>query len=68
MIVASSALHRVDYDRSTQELTIVFNDSAVYRYSAVPEHIYECLLSATSKGRFFNTEVRDNYKCKKIQA
>ena len=58
MILVSSALHCVDYDRSRQALTVVFNDGTSYRYSAVPEHVYDCLLAAPSKGRFFNIEIR----------
>lgn len=66
MMLASSALHSVDYDRSTQELTVVFNDGTSYRYSAVPEHVYDCLSVANSKGRFFNIEIRNHYQCWKI--
>ena len=66
MMLVSSALHCLDYDRSTQELTVVFNDGTSYRYSAVPEHVYDCLLAAPSKGRFFNIEIRNHYQSWKI--
>ena len=66
MIVASSAFRRVTYNCATHELTVVFNDGTAYRYSALPKYVYEDLLCAKSKGRFFNTDIRNNYKCRKI--
>ena len=61
----SSVLHSLAYERSTQELTVVFMDGTAYRYSGVPEHTYQSLLLASSKGRFFNHEIRGRYPFEK---
>jgi hypothetical protein len=68
MMLVSSVLRCIHYDRSTQELTVVFNDGTSYRYSAVPKRLYDCLLAAKSKGTFFNIEIRNHYQSCKIPA
>ncbi len=38
----------------------------VYDYKNVPEEIYMALISAGSKGIFFNKHIKGNYKFKKV--
>lgn len=42
-------------------MEIEFDSGAVYQYLGVPAKIYQQLLRAESKGRFFNCEIRDVY-------
>lgn len=59
--VNSTDLRSVGYDPSTHTLEIEFHGSGVYRYSGVPEHVYQGLMSASSKGRYFHAHVKDHY-------
>lgn len=59
--VQSSMMSRVSYSHSARELDIVFASGKTYRYFNVPPTIYAGLLSAESKGTFFNEEIKDIY-------
>ncbi len=58
--VESSLIKEVSYDPDTQVLTIVFaTTDEVYEYSDVPEEIYEALMAAESKGKYFVNNIKD---------
>lgn len=59
--VDSSNLEQVGYDTAASELYVVFKDGSGYIYSGVPEHVFEQLLEAPSKGSFLNREVKNKY-------
>lgn len=59
--VASSAIGEIDYDLKTERLYITFRNRRNYAYLDVPRAVYEALLAAPSKGRFFNENIRDRY-------
>jgi hypothetical protein len=59
--VESSSLVSVGYERGSRTLEVEFRKGGVYRYFEVPATLHESLLRATSKGRFFATEVRDRF-------
>lgn len=65
--VNSSHLSAVDYDITSETLTIEFNDGSLYEYYNVPHRIYEELINATSKGKFFHNFIRDVYITRKIR-
>lgn len=54
-------MRSVGFEARRRILEIEFNSGAVYRYLGVPARIYERLLKAESKGRYFNNEIRDVY-------
>lgn len=56
--VQSSDLASVGYDAETLTLEVEFNSGSIYQYSGVPLDIYEGLMSAGSKGRFFNQFIK----------
>jgi hypothetical protein len=56
--VDSSNLAAAGYNSNSQILRIQFNDGSLYEYSGVPEHVYNGLLSASSKGRYFDQHVK----------
>jgi hypothetical protein len=58
----STAVHGARYDPETRTLFLQFASGAqVYEYPGVPEHIFEGLLAADSKGQYYNTYIRDQF-------
>jgi hypothetical protein len=57
----STALSRVNYDAVSQCLEVEFGDRTIYRYSGVSAEIHAALLDAESKGKFFNTAIRNRF-------
>ena len=55
LIQDSISIASIGYDRSRRELEVEFHDSGdVYRYFEVPDEEYAAILSASSKGIYFN--------------
>jgi hypothetical protein len=65
--VDSTNLKKVGYDRKTKELEITFQNGRVYVYDDVPEEVFKELLDADSKGRYFNSEIRDDYQYYRVK-
>jgi len=59
--VESSTMVSVGYEKKGKILEIEFTSGAVYQYSAVPAAVHKALMQAESKGRYFNSEIRDTY-------
>jgi hypothetical protein len=59
--VNSSAIRFIDYDPTTKILRITFTTGNTYDYFNVPQHIYDGLISASSKGGYYNDYIRDTY-------
>lgn len=56
--VNSSAIAWVDYNPATGELYIQFTSGpTVYTYYNVPQHVYDGLLRAHSKGQYFHAHI-----------
>jgi hypothetical protein len=64
--VISSNVAEVGYDPSTQTLEVQFKDGSIYQYFDVPQHVYEGLMSAASKGQYLNKEIKFNYRYAKL--
>lgn len=64
--VESATLATVGYDESLELLQLEFGSRAVYLYFGVPAAVYEALLSASSKGRYFNGTIRGRYPYRQI--
>ncbi len=64
--VSSSNLLSIGYDISSETLEIEFITSGVYQYLNVPQFMWESLMMADSKGRFFNAEIRNTYPCVRV--
>lgn len=63
--VSSSMIDMVRYDDEEEILEIAFRDGSVYRYYNVPYDIYQGLIRAPSKGRYFWRYIRDVYDYEK---
>lgn len=57
-LVDSSNLEWVGYDEEKQDLYIGFRNNTVYVYHEVPKDIFDGLLKAGSKGRYFWIKIR----------
>jgi len=64
--VSSTNLSSVGYDPSTETLEIRFKTGGTYQYYNVPESKYKALMSASSKGSYFASQIKNSYRCNKI--
>lgn len=65
--VISSNLSSVGYDSKSSTLEIEFLNGSVYQYENVPSVIYNGLMSASSKGQYFERMiVKGGYRYKRI--
>lgn len=64
--LVSSAPTDTKYNAQSRDLDVWFVSGRRYRYSNVPPQIYESLLSADSKGVFFNAHIRDKYTYREL--
>lgn len=60
--VESTSIMSVGYGATTQVLEVVFRRGTIYRYLSVPADVFAAFLAAPSKGRYFNSNVRDHYE------
>ena len=59
--VESTTLAALAYDDAHEILQLEFRSRAIYRYFGVPAPVYEGLLAAPSKGKYFNQAIRGNF-------
>lgn len=59
--VESTALATVGYDESRELLQVEFGGRAIYHYFGVPAAGHEGLLTALSKGCYFNQAIRGRF-------
>jgi hypothetical protein len=60
--VQSTAIAKVGYSKRRHILEIEFVNGAVYRYFDVPVNIYRDLMSAESKARFYDSNIKGHYR------
>ncbi|HEY8835088.1 MAG TPA: KTSC domain-containing protein [Chthoniobacterales bacterium] len=60
--VESTALATVGYSKRLRALEIEFRNGAIYRYLEVAPEVYEALLHARSKARFYDENIRRKYR------
>jgi len=60
--VESTAIAAVGYSKHRHILEIEFVNGAVYRYLDVPAAVYRDLMSAESKARFYDSNIRRHYR------
>jgi len=64
--VQSRAIASVGYDPATNVLELEFVDGDLYRYYAVPRRVHQELLAAESMGRYFQSQIREQYGYERI--
>lgn len=63
----STSLAAAGYDPAAKLLRIEFRNNTVYLYSDVPSPVYDGLISAPSKGAYFNREIRNRFAYRQLQ-
>jgi hypothetical protein len=61
--VISSAISAIGFDKPTQQMRIKFKQGDTYNFCRVPENIFLGLLSATSKGTYYDRYIKDKFDC-----
>ena len=65
--VDSSLLLAATYDADNRNLDLEFHSGAVYRFKDIPAPLARDLLSAPSKGKFFNAWIRDLFAFERLR-
>jgi len=65
--IDSTAIAKVGYSKRRHILEIEFANGAVYRYLDVPSSVYRDLMSAESKARYYDFNVRKKYRSARVQ-
>lgn len=65
--VRSTNIRSVGYDAGSETLEVEFTSGSIYQYFDVPETEYEGLMSAASKGRYLNQNIKDRYRYTQVQ-
>src|SRR5437763_12120215 len=60
--VESTAIAAIGYSKHRHILEIEFVNGAVYRYLDMPPAVYRDLMSAESKARFYDLNIRRHYR------
>jgi len=64
--VESSVLASVLYLPALRLLEVEFHSGLLYQYFDVPQHTYTQLVTAESKGTYFNANIRNRFSYKQI--
>ena len=65
--VRSNGLAAVGYSKRRQILEIQFNNGSVYRYLNVSPSVYRDLMSSESKTRYYDSNIRGNYRSVRVR-
>lgn len=65
--VDSTNLSSVGYDPQNKVLEIEFKNGNIYQYFSVPENINLGLISASSAGKYFNSNIKDIYRYTQVK-
>jgi hypothetical protein len=58
----SSNIVRFGYDSPSRVLKVEFNNGSVYDYFDVPDHVFNGLRNAPSKGQYLAQQIKGNYR------
>ena len=62
----STVIKGYHYNEDKEVLTITFTTDRTYKYKNVAQKIYNQFSKATSKGRYFNYNIRDKYEYEEV--
>jgi KTSC domain len=66
--VESSAIATVGYSKKLRALEIEFRNGSIYRYLEVPPDVYQALLTASSKARYYDENIRHKYRSQHVKS
>ncbi|WP_415428960.1 KTSC domain-containing protein [Acetobacter malorum] len=61
IFLQSSFLISADYNETSKALILTMKTGRRYRYNGVPKHIYDGLVRAASKGRFYDDFIKGKF-------
>lgn len=64
--VESSNVAAIGYHGESETLQIEFNNGSVYQYFDVPQHTFDGLKDAASKGKYLNAHVKGYYRYSRV--
>lgn len=64
--VSSSNIKSIGYDSDNMILEVEFNNLTIYQFFNVPNSVYNNLMNAQSHGKYFASNIKNNYKYIKI--
>lgn len=67
-MAVSSVISGAWYLPERQQLDLLLASGRRYRYLDVPAAIAERFVEAPSKGRFYNSEIRNRFRCRELGA
>lgn len=59
-------IRSIGYDSLRLLLEIEFTSQKIYQYEYVPEHVFRELMSADSKGRYFEQAIKRKYSYRQV--
>ena len=65
--VKSSNIVSIGYNINEELLEIEFKGNRIYHYKDVPEYLYQDLINAESIGKFFNSNIKDQFTTEKVE-
>jgi len=65
--INSTMIKSAGYEEATSVLEIAFNRGGLYHYLDVPKELFQEFLASSSKGRFFDKNIKDKFKTQKIK-
>jgi len=66
--VQSRVIVELGYSKRRHLLEIEFANGAIYRYLDVPPSVYRDLISADSKARYYDSNIKRNYRSVRVRA
>ena len=64
--VASTVLESTLYEEEAKVLVVTFRGGRSYEYYGVNAGVYQNLLRAEHKGKYFNAHIRNVYECERV--
>jgi KTSC domain len=65
--VSSTNIRSIGYDEGSQTLEVEFKSGGIYDYAGVPKNVHQRFMAAPSKGRFFDSSIKDKYRTVKMR-
>ena len=63
--VRSTNIASIGYDPASQQMQVKFHSGATYNYFGVHPSVNDALMSAKSKGQFFDQQIKNRYRSQK---
>lgn len=67
IVINSSNLKSASFNTENEDLTVVFNNGAIYEYNKVPWTKFTKFRLAESQGKYFNENIAKTHTYKKIK-